>query len=270
VDYFLFDLRKGYCDFYASAMVILARAAGVPARLAIGYASGTYNLNSKLFIVTQADAHSWVEVYFPGIGWVPFEPTAGLPPINRASQPTQIATPPPLSTPASPSGAIHSGNIAKLTGYLLFAFMLTIGVAWAILDEVFLRRKKPQAIAREVYRRLKRYSNLLSVTLEGGETPYELLAGLSYSIRGIARRGVAAETGESTLENAQALVREIVRICYRPAKADTDGGVLIVKLWSKLRWKLRLMWVLKSWERLGYQFRGRWAGFSKNSGAEPG
>jgi transglutaminase-like putative cysteine protease len=79
VDYFLNDLRKGYCDYYASAMVVLARAAGIPARLAIGYANGTYDLNSRRFLVTEADAHSWVEVFFPNIGWVAFEPTAGRP-----------------------------------------------------------------------------------------------------------------------------------------------------------------------------------------------
>ncbi len=85
-DYFLFDLKKGYCDYYATAMVVLARAAGVPARLVTGYASGAYNLNSKRFVVTEADAHSWVEVYFPDIGWVPFEPTAGRPPLERTGQ----------------------------------------------------------------------------------------------------------------------------------------------------------------------------------------
>ena len=86
VDYFLFDLKKGYCDYYASSMVVLARAAGIPARLVIGYANGTYNLNSKRFVVTEADAHSWAEVYFPGIGWVTFEPTSGRPPLNRADR----------------------------------------------------------------------------------------------------------------------------------------------------------------------------------------
>ena len=50
-DYFLFDLKKGYCDYFATAMVVLARGAGIPARLAIGYATGTYILNSKRFSV---------------------------------------------------------------------------------------------------------------------------------------------------------------------------------------------------------------------------
>ncbi len=91
VDFFLFDLKKGYCDYYASAMVVLAREAGVPARLAVGYASGTYNLNSRRYLVTEADAHTWAEVYFPGIGWVPFEPTAARPELQRA--PLHLAQP---------------------------------------------------------------------------------------------------------------------------------------------------------------------------------
>ncbi len=65
VDYFLFDLKRGYCDYYATAMVVLARAAGLPARLVVGYATGTYDPSQARYVVTEADAHSWVEVYFP-------------------------------------------------------------------------------------------------------------------------------------------------------------------------------------------------------------
>ena len=147
VDYFLFDLRKGYCDYYASAMVVLARAAGLPARLAIGYASGTYNLNSKRFIVTQAEAHSWVEVFFPDTGWVPFEPTAGLPAITRSGQPTLAATPVP-TTPVAPSkttgigtGLARSGNIS---GYILLVVVVAPVIVWVIVDELNLRRLKPR------------------------------------------------------------------------------------------------------------------------------
>lgn len=78
VDYFLFDLQKGYCDYYASAMVILARINRLPARLAVGYATGTYDYTQQAFIVTEANAHAWPEVYIAPMGWVPFEPTASL------------------------------------------------------------------------------------------------------------------------------------------------------------------------------------------------
>lgn len=78
VDYFLFDLQKGYCDYYASAMVVLARAVGIPARFAVGYATGGYDYITNHFVVTEANAHAWVEIYFEAYGWIPFEPTASL------------------------------------------------------------------------------------------------------------------------------------------------------------------------------------------------
>jgi len=83
VDYFLFDSRMGYCDYYASAMVVLARASGIPARLASGFGPGSFNLDQMKFIVIEADAHSWPELYFPEIGWVEFEPTSSMAVIRR-------------------------------------------------------------------------------------------------------------------------------------------------------------------------------------------
>lgn len=99
-DFFLFDVQAGYCDYFATAMVVLLRSAGIPARLVMGYAQGSFDSQENRFIVTEADAHSWVEVYFPGIGWVPFEPTPGLPEITRAnlaaSENAEFSSPPPL------------------------------------------------------------------------------------------------------------------------------------------------------------------------------
>jgi hypothetical protein len=80
-DYFLFDLKTGYCDYYATSMIVLARAAGLPARLVIGYSSGIYNPTKAEYVIREANAHSWVEVYFAGIGWVEFEPTANQQPV---------------------------------------------------------------------------------------------------------------------------------------------------------------------------------------------
>ncbi len=75
VEYFLFDLRRGYCDYFASAMVVMLRAEGVPARLVSGYAGGTFNPERSVYEVRQNVAHTWPEVYFPGYGWQRFEPT---------------------------------------------------------------------------------------------------------------------------------------------------------------------------------------------------
>lgn len=80
VDDFLFTAKQGYCVHFASAMTVLLRSSGIPARYVQGYGPGTPERGGTRparFLVTQADAHAWVEVYFPGAGWVPFDPTPG-------------------------------------------------------------------------------------------------------------------------------------------------------------------------------------------------
>ena len=80
VDQFLFETKIGYCDNFSTSMVVLLRAAGIPARWAKGYTEGerTIYQGDSVYEVTNNNAHSWVEVYFSGIGWVPFEPTKGF------------------------------------------------------------------------------------------------------------------------------------------------------------------------------------------------
>lgn len=81
VDQFLFETKKGYCDNFSTSMVVMLRAIGIPARWVKGYTSGRLleEKNGKyIYEITNNDAHSWVEVYFSGIGWVPFEPTQGF------------------------------------------------------------------------------------------------------------------------------------------------------------------------------------------------
>ncbi len=92
VDYTLFDRKEGYCNYYASAMVVLARALGIPARVVSGYALG--DLADGTYHVVEANAHSWVEVYFPNYGWIEFEPTASKPPIERPKKPDPVPTSP--------------------------------------------------------------------------------------------------------------------------------------------------------------------------------
>jgi transglutaminase-like putative cysteine protease len=87
VDYFLFEAREGYCDYYSSAMVVMLRAVGVPARYVRGYSQGAKQ--EGVYRVLESDGHAWPEVFFPGYGWIEFEPTAGEPLLRRpASQQT--------------------------------------------------------------------------------------------------------------------------------------------------------------------------------------
>ncbi|MGQ9926168.1 MAG: transglutaminase domain-containing protein [Chloroflexaceae bacterium] len=75
VDWFLFEQHEGYCDYFASAMVVMLRSQGIPARWVRGYAGGEFDVEQGVYVVRESVAHSWPEVYFPGFGWERFEPT---------------------------------------------------------------------------------------------------------------------------------------------------------------------------------------------------
>ena len=105
IDWFLFDYKKGYCLYYASAEVVMLRSLGIPARMAVGYAQGELEpgssqeipsgvstdithpqtIETSIYVVRQKDAHAWPEVFFPEIGWVIFEPTVSQPAFTRPS-----------------------------------------------------------------------------------------------------------------------------------------------------------------------------------------
>ncbi|MFZ0534987.1 MAG: transglutaminase-like domain-containing protein [Anaerolineales bacterium] len=105
IDWFLFDYKQGFCNYYASAEVILLRTLGIPARIAVGFAQGEREVppiqqlppgagpvitqeqisETSTYVVRQKDAHAWPEVFFPEIGWVIFEPTVSQLPLFRPS-----------------------------------------------------------------------------------------------------------------------------------------------------------------------------------------
>jgi transglutaminase-like putative cysteine protease len=99
VDEFLFDTRRGFCEHYASAFVVLMRALGVPARVVTGYHGGEVNAVDGAFTVRQADAHAWAEVWLAGRGWVQVDPTAAVDP-TRVDQSARAAR-----SVAQPAGA---------------------------------------------------------------------------------------------------------------------------------------------------------------------
>jgi protein-glutamine gamma-glutamyltransferase len=76
--YFLFVRRAGHCEYFASAMTVMLRSLGIPTRYATGFLPGEFNDVGGDYIVRASDAHAWVEAYFPGYGWITFDPTPGL------------------------------------------------------------------------------------------------------------------------------------------------------------------------------------------------
>lgn len=202
VDYFLFDLRKGYCDYYASSMVVMARAAGLPARLVVGYFTGTPERTEEAirYVVTKADAHSWVEIYFPEIGWVEFDPTGGRPAIERGEAGPALASSeiPSLELARRPGITIRI-DVPVLVGSALLG-SVAAWLAWVLfLDPLRLRRRAPAEALLALYERLRRHASHLAIESAPSDTPYEFqahllegLGGRSPRIRGPARELIIA------------------------------------------------------------------------------
>lgn len=83
LDHFLFESKRGHCEFYSTAMAMMLRVRGVPSRNVTGFVGGTYNRFGEFYAVRQGDAHSWVEAYLPDRGWIRFDPT---PPSSASPQ----------------------------------------------------------------------------------------------------------------------------------------------------------------------------------------
>lgn len=101
IDWFLFDYQKGFCNYYATAEVLLLRSLGIPARLAVGFAEGTLEdlQTANVYVVRQRDAHAWPEVFFPNIGWIEFEPTSAQPALTRPRNPEKLPSELEISAP---------------------------------------------------------------------------------------------------------------------------------------------------------------------------
>jgi transglutaminase-like putative cysteine protease len=112
MDWFLFDYRKGFCNYYATAEIVLLRSIGIPARLAVGFAQGEYQEDRKAYIVRERDAHAWPEVYFSNVGWVEFEPTSAQPVLVRPTG--EIGN---IDTNIAPSSSINDANIDELNKF---------------------------------------------------------------------------------------------------------------------------------------------------------
>jgi transglutaminase-like putative cysteine protease len=97
---FLTVTRRGFCQQFATSMAIMVRELGYPARVAVGYRSGTFN--DGVYNVQTKDAHAWVEVFFPGFGWLPFEPTP--------TRPNPIAEPGTYLNPTAPTAGVSEGG----------------------------------------------------------------------------------------------------------------------------------------------------------------
>src|SRR5687767_15979497 len=119
--------------YSASAEVLMLRTLGIPARMAVGFAQGTYDEERDRYIVARLNAHAWPEVYFPGIGWVEFEPTGNQNPLSRpvAPQDTGTITPPNASLlgeeflpPEQENIPVETDPVASTNNSLLYLLLV--------------------------------------------------------------------------------------------------------------------------------------------------
>jgi hypothetical protein len=195
VDYFLFDSRQGYCDYYASALVVMARAVGIPARLASGYTRGEYRSVSDDYLVRELNAHTWVEIYFPHYGWVEFEPTASQPLIARpepesgeglamddfeASGRRREREEKELDAGIAPETAgipiVGTGpwSMALWGGALV---LLVIGGVM-VSRYLWTSEARNSSPVERIYENMARYAQLIGIGWSAHQTPYEYAAAL--------------------------------------------------------------------------------------------
>jgi transglutaminase-like putative cysteine protease len=248
VDFFLFDLQKGYCTYYASAMVVLARASGVPARLALGYATGTYNAMRAEYVVTESDAHAWPEVYFPDYGWVEFEPTAGRPGIVRPEEirgaawaaPTGDLVPPAdVDESATAQSGLSSRWCLALPGGI--ALLVLAGAVWQAIDYLWLCRLSPAAVVTTTYKRIERHGRRLAVSERLGDTPYEFAASFVEWVAGVEGGGWWKEMLTLAAQEVHQLTALYVRASYSARQLEAADRASALGAWRRLCWRLWLV-----------------------------
>jgi protein-glutamine gamma-glutamyltransferase len=162
---FLFQDKIGYCQQFSGAMALMLRMNGIPARVAAGFSPGNYDHVAKEYRVRDLDAHSWVEVWFTGIGWVPFDPTPSLSPASSQSDSANSASAArgaaadhgstgvkkrldPSSSSAQGSGGDAGGSTSHWWWLLTVSVLALVPLVLALLWLMSISRRRPHFHAR--------------------------------------------------------------------------------------------------------------------------
>ena len=180
VDWFLFDVKIGYCEQFATAEVLMLRSLGIPARLATGYATGDYDPVLDQAVVREHDAHAWVEAWFPNHGWVPIDPSPGFSALAATKFPSHwaaggIARLIPHLEIGAPLAALGSlGILAVIPPAVAIALLVVIAWAW-FRTRKWKRGPRAPASQSELLRLYERVQRRLGRRRGPPETPLEYL-----------------------------------------------------------------------------------------------
>ena len=236
LDFFLFTSKKGFCQDFSTAMNVMLRTLRIPSRQMSGFGAGVFDEKTHQYTVNSLDAHSWVEVFFPGYGWIPFEPTPdGInTPVNRPA--TKEALNAPQSANVQPSARIPPGlrePPGASTGFGssapfadIWRPILTVGAGLLLLAliAVLLALRWLMAVrdVPRIWRRLLFLGDRLKVPRHLGDTPQEFGGRLAASMP-------ALDT------EVRRLATLYTRASFRRGGLSPDELAEARKAWSQIR-----------------------------------
>jgi transglutaminase-like putative cysteine protease len=205
LEYLLFETKEGYCNYYASALAVMLRSQGIPARIAAGYTRGEWMEELEVHRVYTSNAHSWVEVFFPYFGWVEFEPTTAQPRLVRAvsredeaeqdendAGDEELLIDPDTSLSEENellrelreenrrAGALdadtRSSNLNLIIGGVLLLLALAAGATLYLINR---RGMEDVGLVAHLYDRMGRFGRWLGVRLVPTQTPFERATALA-------------------------------------------------------------------------------------------
>ena len=248
VDHFLFNERRGYSEYFASAMTVLLRTQGIPARMVTGYTVGQQIPDEDIYIVADSNSHGWVEVFFPGYGWIGFEPTPGAsipiaaPPVIEDKPLDFVLPAEDLDVPLcdddeelddceeefllEPTASPEQENLLvqwarrylPWLGGVLAAAAIIAALGW-----LFWRRYlTPSSDPPTVFRRLAFLGRLNAVGPAAWQTPYQYMRRLQGELP--AHR-----------EPLSIIVNSYVRHCYGGKETSPEQAESLTRAWLQVR-----------------------------------
>ena len=256
MDYFLFEAKRGYFDYHASAMVVMLRSIGVPSRLAVGFVidDGDFDRDESAYVVEHQDAYAWVEVYFPGHGWVEFNPSPDRPADLRPGQKSDEIIVPPLSLedlrnlPVSIGGFFPFGQLGGEAGaapsessgfgYTLWVVLALAAFLAAVAGSAALGWRRSVAglpYPQQLWEKTVRIASWAGQPPKPGQTPSGFARVLTRRFRGVRDIDLLADAYN--------------RSRFGRKDADAEERARLARVWTNLRRPLAWEIVRRLWRR---------------------
>jgi transglutaminase-like putative cysteine protease len=255
VDYFLFEARRGYFDYHASAMVVMLRNIGIPSRLAVGFVVDRQDFDQDVaaYTVRSHDAYAWVEAYFPGHGWVEFNPSPDHPAKLRAGTKSDEITeslerlenlrelpifdgtlfPTSPSDDAAPGGSSTSGGSGPGYGLWPWIALAAAGFVAVLIGGAALSWRLSVAdlpYPQQLWEKTMRVASWAGHPPRPNQTPSEFARSLDASVRGVRDIDLLAQA-----YNRSRFGRRDVNATDRQRLAGVWGGLRGRLVWEILR-----------------------------------